>query len=351
MNLREALGQAPNRRLHRLESVEPVDAPRRRGRMQWVLSRALCHFTRVPLVRIANHSRDAVRLRARADAPFGEPAFAEDWHDGAVAIWCWDRALVWRVIEDAGFDPSRVRVIPEAALQERPGSDGVRLVTALDGVDAQLWRGGSLVASRWFATVPSDADWTLFQRGIALQDPQPHAPAPVSPRWLHKPWLSGAVPFLPTQVAPGQVAATIALIAGLALAWRAGEAIALGIFESRLDRQQMRGAVALVELEAARRNALIDGDVVQAIGKLDPFPSQLALLAAIAEKLPEESRITDWNWQGGDLAFTILASQEPVDVPNVVRSLSSVPLLSNLVADRSADGRGIVLRCRVRGVL
>ncbi|GIL41794.1 hypothetical protein TMPK1_40310 [Rhodospirillales bacterium TMPK1] len=312
-----------------------------------MLSRALCSFTLVPLPADATRRRDAVRLRARADAPFAEPGFAEDWRSDAVAIWCWDRPRVWRSIEAAGFDPARVRIVPETIVQARAAVDGLRLVAALDGVDAQLWRDGVLVASRWFADVPTQADWLLFQRGASIATLQSTIPQPVAPVWIDRAWLAGPSSFNFTRVAPRQLAAAIALLAALPLGWRAGEAIALNLADARLARAQASEAASLGGLEASRRRALADLDAVQAIAQLDRFPSQLALLAAVTKRLPDDTRLVEWSFQAGDLSFTATADA-PIDLPAAVRTLSAAPLLTNLVADRALDGRGIVVRCRVR---
>jgi Tfp pilus assembly protein PilN len=188
----------------------------------------------------------------------------------------------------------------------------------------------------------------LFQRGAAVAQPRRAPPPPaVGPDWIDRAWLAGPSTVAFARLSPRQLAAALVLVAALALAWRAGEAMALNLVDARLARAQAREGASLGGLEAARRNALADLDAVQAVAQLDRFPSQLALLAAIVQRLPEDARIVEWNWQNGELSFTASAP-EPADLPATVRALSSVPLLTNVVADRSLDGRGVVVRCRVR---
>jgi hypothetical protein len=96
-----------------------------------------------------------------------------------------------------------------------------------------------------------------------------------------------------------------------------------------------------------RNQALGNREFLAAFEKLNPHPSQLALLAGVAEKLPKNGvRIIAWAYQDGDLQFTLL-SPTPPDILFYVKTYSSVAGFTDVTADRADSDRSLRLKLRL----
>ncbi|MCV2441016.1 hypothetical protein LNV28_22295 [Paucibacter sp. DJ2R-2] len=72
-----------------------------------------------------------------------------------------------------------------------PGQDGIRLLRCLEGVEAQVWHKGWLVASRWWVELPTDQEWRLFLHaggGGLLTEADTHSPQLGDVEWVDRPW-------------------------------------------------------------------------------------------------------------------------------------------------------------------
>ena len=76
--------------------------------------------------------------------------------------------------------PSGAAIWPEGLLHAA-GTDGLRLVRCIEGVEGQCWAAGHLRASRWWRDEPSDTDWQAFCR--AVQQPDVALPAAEELPW------------------------------------------------------------------------------------------------------------------------------------------------------------------------
>ena len=118
----------------------------------------------------------AARLHARTAAPFVNAQAHVEKSGHGFSIWWWDLDRVQAALAER-FGAQHPRTAPEAFVA--PAGDIWRIVRASSGYDAQLWRGGGLVASMW-RRAPFDAvSWDAFvrvqaERGDASGEP----PAP-----------------------------------------------------------------------------------------------------------------------------------------------------------------------------
>src|SRR5258708_6074462 len=149
--------------------AETVEVPPKASRRQVAISRALTPYKRLSLPQgVPGDKRiDALRLQALEWSPYGRTDMMFDLSEEGAGVWIWDRDRTEGLLSGAGRDTSQVRLIPETALR-RPLADGTRLVACLDGVEGQVWRNRSLMASRWWPSLPAAVEWQRFQRSAGL---------------------------------------------------------------------------------------------------------------------------------------------------------------------------------------
>jgi hypothetical protein len=123
----------------------------------------------------------------------------------------------------------------------------------------------------------------------------------------------------------------------------AHDAMSMSAVEKRLRIAEQRSAPIIAE----RSRALANREFLDNFARLDPYPSQFALFARVAEKLPPNgSRITAWSYQDGDLQFTILSQATP-DILFYVKTYSSVEGFTEVAADRADSERGLRIKLRL----
>src|ERR1700730_8131905 len=162
-----------------------------RGRRYWVVSRALCGFR---VFRLPGAARTDLKgfasIKAREWAPYADVGYHAHLTRDAARIWVWDAARVRDAMLATGVKPGRVAALPEVALQAR-ASDGLHLVTCLEGVEGQSWSQGELQASRWWPEMPSPEQCVTLPpaNGVSL-DPLTASPPAEPPRWRSRPWTN-----------------------------------------------------------------------------------------------------------------------------------------------------------------
>ena len=320
-----------------------------RGRRYWVLSRPLCAFR---LFRLPNTERgrlkDFVALKVREWAPHAELGFHLHLTQDTARVWTWDGARVRDGMLTMGINPGRLAVRPEGALQAK-ATDGLRLVTCLEGVEGQSWSKGEFQASRWWPEPPSRAQWLDFQRASGLvADLLADAPPAQHPVWRGRPWTNSG----PGWGLGAERRGREAIIAGAGVALAAygyfggslaHDAVSLSSIEERLRIAEQRSAPTI----AARSNALANNEFLASFKQLNLYPPQLAVFARVAEKLPANgSRITAWSYQDGDLQFTVVSPVAP-DILFYVKTYSSVEGFTGVTADRADSDRGLRIKLRL----
>jgi hypothetical protein len=338
-------------RLYLQRDAEIEEPSVKGGRRYWLVSRRLCRFFKIPLLADASTrgQLEALGLQIERLSPFAETGSHFHFGVNFINLWLWDSRMVSDAANAIGVDLRRVSVLPESALQ--PLGDGVRVIECLDGVEGQCWEQGSLVASRWWPCPPDSRGWVLFQRGAAvgpdrLNTNQP--PAAALP-WLARPWTSS-----PTEGwgGIGNVDLPFAA-AGIAVVLLIGYAY-LGAESLRLiwDRSAVEGQIAVHSAEAApaveaRIAALGNAAAIQRLHQLDPYPSQLALMARVAEILPKnEAHLTEWSYDRGRLEMTV-AADHPLDAVFFVRVLERVDRFKAVSVERAGGDNSLRIRLSV----
>ena len=326
--------------------------PTRRGRRYWIVSRALCRFFKVGLLADAPRARqlDALSLEIKRLSPFEETG--SHFHLGAsfASVWLWDQRATRAAGQAVGIDIERLRILPEPALLAQ-AEDEVRLIETLDGVEAQCWVDGCLAASRWWPVLPDARAWVLFQRGASVSPERlaTTVPSALRPGWLHRPWTKtrSSRSFHPTQVDLRLVAAGLAAFFLIAYAYEGAK-----WWRSTSDLGGLAGEIAtrsnaIEPVLDARTQALGNLAAIRVLRGLDRFPGQLALMARVAEVLPQnQARLTAWTYDRGQLDLDISSSQ-PLDVVKLVRTLESIDHFKSVAAERTGSGNTLRLHVTV----
>ena len=287
----------PRRRhLLRSDGLQPAAAGFGRiGRTELVLSRALCRFTRIDLSRLpANKRASALNLQLPQWSPYRDSDYAVAWSDGVASVWCWDQALADAALVARGLKPQTLRKIPETLLRPRH-AEGFRLLACLDGFEGQCWGASQLLASRWWSAMPDAAALLAFQRdaNLPLDQQQTTALAQDLAQDLAlqaRPWsaISGARADVAEVSTPEMLLyALLALALGL-------PAMAMGVDQYRLGQAIAARQAEIARLSEqskplldARDAALAALQQIKALDALQPFPSPLMQMVAVARALPE----------------------------------------------------------------
>lgn len=341
--------RTPKRCWQRIDgvSVEPGS-----GSRQWVLSRALCHFSIFELEPGLPPGKrmGALRIKLAEWAPFEETGTLISWSGSQALVWAWDKAQVDSAIRSNGFDPRRVAVVPETTIAT-PADDGIRLRQALDGVEGEAWLDGRLVASRWWAQVPSAASWITFLRssGFQGQISDPSALSPVVVPWLVQPWATqaGFGDAMLGRFSPKQIAAAAALVLALPLLYQGSQLARLWKEQIRIEGALARAQTAAMPISTDRAAAMEAIACSDTIAKLEPYPSQLHLLARVAEQIPNPTiALSDWSFQSGDLRFTV-SHQGQFDAAAFLRAFSAQPDFERVTGSATND-KSYAMNARVR---
>jgi hypothetical protein len=319
-----------------------------RGRRYWVVGRSLCSSRLFPLANVARSNlKGAAELKAREWAPYPDLGLHLHLARDAARIWVWDGARVGEAMMTMGVHPGRVAVLPETALQARL-TDGLHLVDCLEGVEGQLWSDGELKASRWWAETPSTRQWLEFQRAAGMMiHAFPQIPPAEQPVWRNRPWTNSGE-GLGIERRAGQAAMVGGGVLLAAYAYFGGSlahnAQALSDLENRLVETQRRLAPAVSD----RERALANFDFLDGFAKLDPYASQLAVFARVAEKLPSNgAQLAAWSYQQGDLQFTVFSPTSPPDILFYVKTYSAVEGFTSVTADRAEGDRSLRMKLRL----
>jgi hypothetical protein len=331
-------------------------------------------FVRVPMPALGRRQLvDAVRLQLTQYLPAGPFGFVCKTQGGGMLVaWAW-------VIDQAAGSPARGRGWAESALDEP--AQGLRLVRRSSGFEAQQWTGGELLHSRWFATLPGQADWQGFARGCGVDPQTQPLPEPtVAPALTHpgRGWLAGDnLPAVDSwQGWRWQVG--LLLLGAVAAA-------ALGVHLQ--TRQQLQTDSQLLQALRSGRESSIQARTrfdlasaeLQALQALAPTLSQLELLdrvtasgifsppattagaapakpapslapgmpAAAAPAQPAGPRLLDWDVRNGQLKMTLELPERDITLLDITRRLESVPGLGLLRVGQDGTSNALTLSARV----
>ncbi len=337
------LGRPQPPLLLRAEGLEG-EAAGRWGRTSLVVSRELCRLKWFALAHVpAGERADALRVQALAWQPFDESALCLVLSGEEGLAVAWDARLVREALADRGLLPQRCRILPEVLLRAA-GTDGARLVRMSQGVEAQVWRGGRLVASRWWPDAPAPEAWRLFSQslsGNAATWPLP--PLEEAPPWLSKPWAMALADQANDQAQESRIVnvalAALLFCVGLVGAqwWNVDRALR----EQRAANADMRSSLGpvLAERDAAvQRNA----EAMQWAQWLVPTVLPVELFEGLHEALAKRQvLVKELDWRGDRLRMGL---QVPSTLPRseLLKGLQGVRQFANPTEVRVDSARDLV---------
>ena len=312
----KSLSLPPRRCIYGRQGTQRLDGSS--SRTNWILSRRFLRHGvfEVPPALPENKRTSALSLQVRRWAPFAQTKFAAYWVGHRASVYAWDAASINAVIAENGELPARCGVWPETFF--RPAWDeGVRLVTAIDGYEGQAWRNGLLVATRWWAELPSAGDWLLFKRSAgAPSDAGPtEVPAPIELPILDLPWTETPDPIANawSMLQSPRIAAAVAVVVFAPLMFYLTQWVATGIAAASKAGAQAALTASSQAVRADRAAAMADRDVIEAYLGLEPYPPQFVVVTT-AMKLIADKKVSllEWTYDNGALDF-ILRGTEPLD--------------------------------------
>ena len=338
--------QLPTRRYsQRRESIAPASS--RLGAAQWVLSRPLYRFGRFDLKLVAKAQRNqALRIQIRQWSPYANTDQYVVWDHENALVWAWDADRLNADIAGQNLRSESTRVIPESLLHP-PLLSGLRLVACLDGFEGQLWQGSLPVHSRWWPNPPNDKEWLNFQRDGGINPDQTHGvPLVQTLPWLKRPWAKTndlgrggglSLPYEALVIRLGVVLLTVFTI------WFAIELVKTRQSIGKLKADLADAGQIAQPLVEARRKSLDALARIEALQSTNPFPAQLALLAAVANNLPKDGAyLNEWEYQNGKLKITI-ALPNKLSSSLVVKKLGDTGWFRNVQAGPSNDASTLTL--------
>ncbi len=278
----------------------------------------------------------------RAWAPFDDAQHCVVVRGDGAFAWAWDRVLVSQLLAEASA-PANAKLHPEALLVEPPAGECARLVGALQGVDAQIWRRGELLASRWWPEVPTQDEWAGWLRGAGAEQPVAESLPSVETLAWQAPWAEGldqaALLSSTSRLERVALGAALAGLVGLSSAqlhqaWLAYSERG----ELQLERDRLVAQAAPVITARARALAMASQAELLAAQLAAPLP--LEVMQHLAERLPARGvTLKEMELSGTRLR---VALDVPADLPRtaIVKELQAPGWFVQVNEVRDLSGRG-----------
>ena len=335
--IRQSFSRPPRLFIWRKEGVSlHLDG---KGTTYVIVARELCRFKTFPQTGdlAESKAKAALALKIRDWAPFDDAEHIAVPGPNLWSVWAWDRQAGLKAASSAGLGGTRLRFLPETLFSE-PSDDTIRMIEALDGFEGQVWRQGAPVETRWWRDMPQSSEWIGFQRSAGVKPDRflPTIPQPVKYVLLDRPWAGTETsPFARfAQFTALDWTITASVLAALPMVFFLFQLLAvdaeLAGVTSEGDKLRDRAAPVLT----ARGNAIAASDRVRGIANLDAYPAQVTIMRIVAANLPsDDTKVTEWNYQNGDLEFNI-QGPETIDIKSLVQRLEGTGALSDVTVER-----------------
>jgi hypothetical protein len=318
---------------------QTIDLPSPNKRALWVLSRRATRqsvFT-FPSDVADNKKKALLRVQVRRWAPFPNAKYLAQWSGNKASVYAWNDDEVKAAIIEAGFNERRCTVCPESFIRA-PSENGARLVTAIDGFEAQVWRDGFLAFSRWWSQRPTQIEWDMFLRSAAVPLNQGglSIPEPVSVEVLEAPWINqqGYLNNAWALLEDPRYAAAIATLVAAPFIYFGVEYTTLAIANARVKSDLEKLSVETQGIRKQRTTALSNLDEIEDYMSLEVYPNQftvlttaLGLLQGLNVKIPE------WTYDVGTLSFTLRAERD-IDATLLITAFEKSGAFTNVTASR-----------------
>lgn len=326
----------------------PAGAAAERSERDCWLSRALYRCKVLPLAHVASGERRAVlRNLLLAWAPFDHAEYRVAWQGDAALAVAWDRNVVDSLLAPAHW-PRSPNLWPETFLREPPPArDGLRVVECLEGVEAQVWRGAALQATRWWPQAPDPEEAQGWLRSLgANASAATTLPGVTAVAWRHRPWAElQTLDGLSSTTSRLERLAVGAALVGFAALTGAQAHQAWSVYEARQavlrDRERLLLEAAPVmaareRAESLAREAQYLADQMNSIAPLD-------LLLHLSDVLPARGvTLKELELAGQKLRLALELAPE-LQRSAVVKDLQSGGWVSKVAEARDGSSRGWVV--------
>lgn len=289
----------------------------------------------------AGHREQVLRLKLEAWSPIAGMQTWIGWQGGIAHVWAWDPSTL------PESPQAGETALPESVLYAPPKANELRLLACIEGYEGQVWKEGVLLSTRYWDAIPSQTEWSMFLRGSGQTAES--RPAPEKPELLSRPWargqFSGRSWWLRNERA---LAASVAVALGLMLGLQVGGYWRmLSAVEDQREALDKLRASSSSQLQQ-RSEALQQRDQLMAMVELLRQDLALAMLDQVVANLPADARILQWQHRVDELQLVIAGAGATPDPAEIVRALEQIPLLEDVLAERSRRPNSLQVRASVR---
>lgn len=269
--------------------------------------------------------------------------------------WAWDDARAASMLADAGGSAG-ARLWPETLLTGPATTPCVRLVRAVEGVDGQVWRGGDLLASRWWPQMPDTEEWARWARTAAFDVEsagETLLPPVEEPHW-QRPWAEGsdldAMLSNTSRMERVALGASLIGLVGLSAA-QAHQAWSAYVDRRELLEEQAQVAALAAPVQGARDRALALADEATALSGQLVAVQPLEVLQHLAETLPPHGvTLTELELNGTRLRVALEAGPE-ISRSAIVKDLQAPGWFAQVAEVRDGNVRnGLMFEMQVKGL-
>lgn len=333
------------RYLHTKKGVEQLPSVNYQA-AQWIVARQLCYYHLFDLKEIPQNRWNEVFAHWLAQwSPLTDYGSYIVWRGHVAQVWIWQQSQVETEQQTLGI--KAITVIPEPLLYSpmlsTPYSE-IRLLACCEGVEGQLWQAGILIGSRWWQQPPPLKTWNRFLREHG-QSSVTELPPLTTHAFLTKPWAKAKRLHanLGQFFESGAVAAVIACVA--LATWQWLSIVKLQDKIEQLLTQQTELQNQATPLVTYRNAALADKRIIEKIISFNALPQQLTLFATVAEKLPQQAKLVEWQYQSGRLRFTVEAPF--IDPRFYVNTYQAIPMFKEVSSEMGRSTNQIILTMQV----
>lgn len=294
-----------------------------------LLSRALYRTRVIDLSGMRARDRQAaLSLQLAAWAPFDSPGYCVGLVGTRALAFAWDAARIQALLgppEGTSAQAEGPTLWPEDLLRP-PLVEGLRLHACLDGFEAQAWQGGLPLESRWWPSLPDEAQWRAFLHGRVASAYADAPPRDAGTPWRSRPWLRAVPPEALNRqgsgwerLAWGGLAAVLAVAAGM----RGHEHQQVHAERDAAVAQREQGRTDVAPLLAQRDQVLRDQARLDRLAVATTGVPVIEMLGSLSQGLPAKGvLLRDLKLEGPSIRLALGIAPE-VPRSEVVQSLQA----------------------------
>jgi hypothetical protein len=314
---------------------------------EWLLARHLCAYTVLEGAAVPARKRKGFVDTALARwSPFADTQSHVEWVGDRAMAWAWSRGRVLAGPDAIPLSPPR-RMFPESMFRGAPLASGEQLVQLDEGLEGRVWRDHLMVASRWWAEMPTLSDWNEFRRGAGLS-PATAVPDALVAELQTQPWATSGSPDL--REAFGHYRNTLAaVVAGLAMAVLAAllvGVLALKISIWQVNRQIAEQEQSLEKIITARDSALQARAAIDARLALRPPAGQMELLGLVSGLMRGQWQLLEWKLPDAR-TLEVTARMTNPDPRAIVAAWEASKRFTDVTAELGKQPNSVVIKAHV----